>query len=320
MSLAAVSRAGTRRGMRRWRSAVFAAFTALTLQNGIAAASVSLADDRGRTIALAAPAQRIVTLAPHLAEIVFAAGAGERLVGVARFSDYPQAAQRLPQIGDGSRVDLERIVTLKPDLILAWKSGNQAGDIARLEKLGYPVVVTEPSRLDDIPRLLRAVGTLAGTSVAAQREINKFHNKINILKNYYSNRPRLRVFYEIWRRPLLTVNGRHMISDVMTLCGGRNVFAEAPVLTPQVSVEAVLVAHPDVILGGGSAAEAGQFAAQWRDSPVEALRKVPVFYIEPDTIQRQTPRIVEGAQAICEDLESVRRSRQERQEKNQFGH
>ncbi|HSN40808.1 MAG TPA: cobalamin-binding protein [Burkholderiales bacterium] len=315
MSLAAVARAATRRGMRQWRRVAFAAFTTLALQNCIAAAAVSLADDRGKTVVLAAPAQRIVTLAPHLAEIVFAAGAGERLVGVARFSDYPQAAQRLPQVGDGSRVDLERIVVLRPDLILAWKSGNQAGDIARLEKLGYPVLVTEPSRLEDIPRLLRAVGTLAGTALAAQREIDKFNNKINMLRNYYGSRPRLRVFYEIWSRPLLTVNRRHMISDVMTLCGGRNVFAEAPVLTPVVSVEAVLAAQPEAILGGGSAAEAGRFAAQWRESPVEALRKVPVFYVEPDIIQRQTPRIVEGAEAICKDLESVRRNRQGRREK-----
>lgn len=299
-----------RYGTRWWRCGVPALCAALALHNFAAAAGVALADDRGGTIALAAPAQRIVTLAPHLAEIVFAAGAGERLVGVARFSDYPQAAQRLPQVGDGSRVDLERIVTLKPDLILAWKSGNQAGDIARLEQLGFAVFVTEPDRLADIPRLLRAVGTLAGTVPAAAQAIDKFNNEINQLRNLYGRRSPLRVFYEIWHRPLLTVNGRHMISDVISLCGGRNVFANAPVQTPTVSVEAVLAARPEAILGGGSAAQEKEFAAQWRASPVEALRRVPVFYVNPDTIQRQTPRIVEGARAICEHLEKVRISRQ----------
>lgn len=309
MSRAAVLRDRIGRGMRQWRGAVFAACAVLALQNCAAAAAVSLADDRGRAIVLPAPAQRIVTLAPHLAEIAFAAGAGGRLVGVAHFSDYPQAAQRLPRVGDGSRVDLERIIGLKPDLILAWQSGNQAGDVERLEQLGFPVFVTEPSRLEDIPRLLRAVGILAGTTPEAEQESLKIINKINELRERHSGRPALRVFYEIWHRPLITVNGRHMISDVITLCGGRNVFAAAPVLTPTVSVEAVLAARPEVILGGGSAAEEKEFVAQWRTSAVKALRGLPVFYVEPDTIQRQTPRIVEGAQAICERLEQVRANR-----------
>ncbi len=283
---------------------------ALLLHNA-AAAPVSLADDRGRAVVLAAPAQRIVTLAPHLAEIAFAAGAGSQLVGVARYSDFPEAVRGLPQVGDGARVDLERIIALKPDLILAWQSGNQAADIARLEKLGFAVFVTEPARLVDIPRLLRAIGELAGTLPAAMQAIEKYTNEINELQNSHSKRPALRVFYEIWHRPLLTVNGTHIISDVLALCGGRNVFAAAPVQTPTVSYEAVLAAQPAVILGGGSAAAAEEFAVQWRAAPVAALRKVPVFYVDPDTIQRATPRIVEGARAICGHLESVRSNRQQ---------
>lgn len=301
-------------GIWRWiRCAALSMGAVLLLQNVTAAAAVALADDRGRAVVLAAPAQRVVTLAPHLAEIAFAAGAGERLVGVARFSDFPEAVRRLPQVGDGARVDLERIIALRPDLILAWKSGNQAGDIERLEKLGFPVFVTEPARLTDIPRLLRAIGVLAGTLPAAEPAIDKYNNKINELRNSYGRRSPLRVFYEIWHRPLLTVNGRHMISDVISLCGGRNVFADAPLQTPSVSIEAVLAAQPAVILGGGSAAAAEEFAAQWRSSPIPALRELPVFYVDPDTIQRQTPRIVEGAKAICEALEKVRISRQGRQ-------
>lgn len=290
---------------RLWRRAVFVLGAALLLQHG-AAAAPSVIDDRG-AVAPPAPAQRIVTLAPHLAEIVFAAGAGGRLVGVARFSDFPEAARHLPRVGDGSRVDLERILALKPDLILAWKSGNQASDVARLEQLGFPVFVTEPARLADIPRLVRAVGTLAGTEHDAEQTSEKFNNEINVLREKYGGRPPLRVFYEIWHRPLLTVNGRHIISDVITLCGGRNVFADAPALTPQVSTEAVLAARPEVILGGGSAGGEKEFVAEWRASAVEALRDLPRFYVDPDEIQRQTPRIVGGARAICEDLEKVRK-------------
>ena len=271
--------------------------------------AVELRDDRGVAVQLAAPATRIVSLAPHLTEIAFVAGAGDKLVGVARFSDFPAAAQRLPQIGDGARVDLERILALKPDLVLAWKSGNQAGDIIRLEELGFRVFVTEPQRLPDVPRLTRLVGALAGTLDAADRVAGAFEREIEALRAQYSVRQPLRVFYEIWHKPLLTVNGKHMISDVLSLCGGVNVFADAPILTPSVSLEAVLAARPDVILGGSSAVDPKEFVAQWRRYTVEGLKGLPVFYVAPDEIQRQTPRIVRGAKTICEHLEQVRRNR-----------
>lgn len=271
-----------------------------------AGGATELRDDRGVVVRLAAPAQRIVSLAPHLTEIAFAAGAGERLVGVARFSDFPAGALRLPQVGDAARVDLERILALKPDLILAWNSGNQAGDIARLEQLGFRVFVTEPRRLPDIPRLTLAVGALAGTTDAAERTAAGFEHEIAALRARYGGRPPVRVFYEIWHRPLITVNDAHLISDVIGLCGGVNVFADASLLTPAVSLEAVLAARPDAILGGSSATSAGEFVAQWRDHAVSGLKGVPVFYVAPDEIQRPTPRIVEGAKTICESLEQVR--------------
>ncbi len=273
--------------------------------------SAELRDDRGVAVRLAAPASRIVTLAPHLAEIGFAAGAGERLVGVARFSDFPAAARRLPQVGDAARVDLESILALKPDLVLAWKTGNQAGDIARLEQLGLRVFVTEAQRLADVPRLLRAVGTLAGAYTTAGEAAAAFDREIDTLRTQHSARPPVRVFYEIWHHPLLSVNGNHMISDVIALCGGVNVFADAALLTPSVSIESVLAARPEVILGGSSAVDPKEFVTQWRGHAVEGLRNVPVFYVAPDEIQRQTPRIVRGAKAICEALEKVRGNRQD---------
>ncbi|MBI4203711.1 MAG: cobalamin-binding protein [Betaproteobacteria bacterium] len=276
---------------------------------GQTAHAAELGDDRGRIVRLAAPAARIVTLAPHLAEIVFAAGAGESLVGVARFSDFPAAAQLLPQVGDAARVDLERILFLRPDLILAWKSGNQAGDIARLEQLGLRVFVTEPLRLSDVSRLIRAVGTLAGTGNAAQEAAAAFEGRIAALREQFGMRPRLRVFYEIWHRPLLTVNGDHMISDVINVCGGVNVFADAPLLTPSVSLEAVLAARPEAIIGGGSAVAAQEFVAQWRRYDVAGLKGVAFIHVAPDEIQRATPRVVEGAKAICEALEKLRANR-----------
>ena len=270
---------------------------------------VVIADDRGVALRLAAPAARIVTLAPHLAEIAHAAGAGEKLVGVALYSDFPEPVRHLPRVGDAARVDLEHILALKPDLVLAWKSGNQAADIARLEQLGLIVFVSEPVRLSDISRAIRGVGALAGTRAAAEQAAAALESEIEGLRRRYSGKTALRVFYEIWHRPLLTVNGAHMISDVLRLCGGVNVFADLPMLTPAVSVEALLAAGPEVIVGGGSAVDAKKFAEQWQNAPVRALREIPLVHVPPDQIQRATPRIAAGARAICAGLERVRAAR-----------
>lgn len=268
--------------------------------------SHALEDDRGKALRLNAPAARIVTLAPHLAEIVFAAGAGDKLAGVADFSDFPPAAQRLPRVGDAARVDPETILLLKPDLILGWKSGNQRGDIERLDALGLRVFVTEPLRLADIGRLIRSVGKLAGTAERAEEAATAFEREMASLRERFGKRPAVRVFYEIWHRPLLTVNGRHMISDVIGLCGGVNVFADAPLLTPAVSLESVLAARPQAIIGGGSAGSAADFAARWRAYRLAGLRDVVLVHVPPDEIQRATPRTVAGARILCEGLEKAR--------------
>jgi iron complex transport system substrate-binding protein len=275
----------------------------------VCAQPVAVVDDRGKSVALAAPAQRIIALAPSLAELAFAAGAGGQLVGVARHSDYPAAARRIPHVGDAARVDFERIAALRPDLVLAWKSGNSTADVARLEGLGYPAFVSEPARLSDIPRVLLAIGALAGTLPAAGKAAAEFEREIQALRGRYLKARTVRVFYQIWHRPLLTVNGAHLISDVIALCGGENVFADVTQLTPSVTLEAVIAARPEAILGGGSAGGEKEFVAQWRASIVPPLRELPARYIDPDHIQRQSPRIVEGARAVCSALEQVRGSR-----------
>lgn len=286
-----------------------AAFTAaITLFPASASsAATRLNDDRGAAVELRARPMRIVALSPHLAELAFAAGAGPQLAAVVRYSDYPEAARALPQVGDGSRIDIERVIAIKPDLILGWRSGNPAGDLQRLEDLGFPVFITEPTRLSDIARLVRTIGALAGTPAAADAAAEAFERELDTLRARYSTRAQVPVFYEIWHRPLLTINGAHLISDVIALCGGRNVFAGAPVLTPAVSLEAVVAARPRVVLGGSSATRAEEFSAAWRDMPVDALRQIRVRYVPPDLIQRQTPRIAQGARVVCEHLDEIRR-------------
>ncbi len=291
------------------RSSAFIGGCVALLSFSAGAQPVSVTDDSGRTVTLSSPAQRIVAIAPSLAELTFAAGAGSRLVGVARYSDFPPAVRGIPQVGDAVNVDLERIVALKPDLVLAWQSGNRTGDLERLNRLGYSVFVAEPRRLADIPRLLRAIGALAGTRPAGDSAAREFERGIQSLRERHTRAPKVRVFYVIWARPLMTVNGAHMISDVMALCGGENVFADVSQFTPTVSLEAVMAAKPEVILGGGSAGGEKEFAAQWRTSALGPLSALPAYYVNPDVIQRQTPRILEGAKVVCAALEQVRRNR-----------
>jgi iron complex transport system substrate-binding protein len=261
------------------------------------AADISGVDDRGARVTLATHARRIVSLAPSITELVFAAGAGEKLVGVPRF-------------GDATRVDLERVLSLKPDLIVAWKSGNHAADYERLEKLGFAVFVAEPDTLAAIPRVMRTLGRLAGSSAAAAAAADTFTGEVAALRARYGARGQVRVFYEIWHQPLMTVSGRHLISDVIGLCGGRNIFATALALTPVVSLESVMALQPDVVLGGSSAATPDEFAAPWRHAKRYAgLRNVTAVYVDPDYIQRQTPRILQGAAAVCGHLDKVRAMR-----------
>ncbi len=292
------------RRCRGWRTVIVRTFSlALFLGAAAAARAHDIQDDRGKRLRITTPAKRLIAIAPHLTEIAFAAGVGDRLVAVSAYSDFPPEAKRLPQVGDGARVDIERILTLRPDWVLAWKSGNQAGDIAKLERLGIRVWVSEAARLADIARLLRDVAVLAGDPAAGEQAASVFEGELNRLRARTRQQQPQRVFYEIWHQPLLTVNGAHMISDVITLCGGMNVFADVPVLTPAVSLEAVLAARPQIVLGGGSAEGSVAFRTRWANMPLSALRTVPAHYIAPDTIQRQSPRVIDGVRAMCRHLE-----------------
>lgn len=271
------------------------------------AAPLQVRDDRGELVRVQAPVQRIVTLAPHLTELVFAAGAGSRLVGVSADSDYPPAARRLPVIGGAGKADLERIVALKPDLVLAWRSGGQRADVERLEALGLPVLVTEPRHLEDIPRLIELIGRLAGTGYEATRAAYRFRNDLRLLRTRYAGRTPVRVFYQIWHEPLMTLNGQHIISEAIRLCGGRNVFADLPTLAPTVSMEALLAANPDVIIVSGAAAKRDTLLAEWRhQTRLRAVAAGHVYFADADLMHRATPRMLDGVSTLCEDLQRAR--------------
>lgn len=271
------------------------------------AAPVSVHDDTGRLVTLAAPARRIVSLAPHLTELLFAAGAGQRIVGVVDYSDFPPAAQGIERVGDSARLDLERIAMLAPDLVVAWDSGNPALQVQRLRALGVPVYASEPRRLADVASTLRRLGVLAATGTTAEARATAFEGEIAALRTRYAQRRELRVFHQIWSRPLMTVNGKHMVSEVLQLCGARNVFAGLGPLTPTVSREAVVAQDPDVILATtGDTSEPARLSAWQRLPGLRAVRSGNLLVLDADTLHRSTDRIITGAREVCEKLDAAR--------------
>ena len=270
---------------------------------------IVVTDVSGASIRLAAPARRIVSLTPHITELLFAAGAGDRVVGTAEYSDYPPAAKALPRVG-GNSLDLEAIVALKPDLVMGWQSGNAAAAVARLRALGLTVHLSEPGRIEDIAGDLERIGLLAGTGTTANAAAKVFRDRYAALVARYSRRPPVTVFYQIWKQPLMTVNGKQIISDAIRLCGGRNVFAQLPILAPTVTVEAVIAADPEVIVASGMGESRPEWLDDWRRwTTLTAVARDNLYFVPPDLLQRHTPRILDGAGKLCMHLETARAKR-----------
>jgi iron complex transport system substrate-binding protein len=288
------------------------ALTLAAVARTAAAAAISVVDDAGNTVTLAAPAQRVVSLAPHATELIYAAGGGARLVGTVAYSDYPAAARRVPRVGDSHALDLERIAALRPDLVVVWQSGNAGLQIARLRALHIPLFVSNPARLDEIATSLTRLGALFGTRPTAQAAAQAFRGDIAQLRARYANRAPVSVFFEVWDRPLMTLNGEQMVSDVIRLCGGRNVFAALKPLAPAVSTEAVLAANPEAIVvttarDAGAPDRPVPALESWRAWPMlNAVKHGNLFAIDGDLITRPAPRLAEGAAQLCADLDQAR--------------
>lgn len=282
------------------------------LLHGPAWSDIHVTDDNGQQITLRKPAQRIVSLAPHITELLFAVGAGAAVVGTSEFSDYPEAARALPRVGGGGGLDLEAILALQPDLVIAWASGNPAGQVRRLQQLGLTVFFSEPSRLEDIISSLERLGQLTGRSEEARAQARAFAERLEDLRQRYSGQDEVTVYYQIWERPLMTVNGQHIVSDVIRLCGGRNVFADLPTLAPQIDSEAVLAANPDAIVVGDAEGEPAASLLAWRRWPeLKAVSQRHLYAIQRELLVRHTPRLLDGAQQLCRLLQGVRDQRRQ---------
>jgi len=279
----------------------------LCLCSVFAYADVQVKDDNGATVRLTQPAKRIVTLAPHLVETLFAAGAGDKLVGTVEFSDFPEAVKKIPRVGGYSRLDLEAIAALKPDLIIAWQSGNAPAHVDKLRALGFPIYVSQPNRIDDIAVEIERFGTLAGTSHIANPAAARFRDRFASLQKRYSRQAPLRTFYQIWKQPLMTVGGQQIISSVIRLCGGDNVFEKLDTMAPTVTVEAVIAANPEAIIASGMGESRPEWLDDWRRwTAITAVARDNLFFVQPDLIQRHTPRLLDGAERLCEHIETAR--------------
>lgn len=291
----------------RWFPAALAALLALLLPCATSASEeLSATGADGVAVTLERPAARIVSLSPHLTELLYAAGAGKRVVGVVAHSDHPPQASELPRVGDAFRLDLERIAALEPDLAVAWQSGNPGEAVERLRTLGIPVLVTEAYGLDDIADQLRQLGRLAGSSANAHATAARFEARIGQLRREYAGRDPVPVFYQAASRPLHTVGGRHVISEVIGLCGGRNVFADQDSLAPSVSVEAVLGARPRAIIAGAGVGVPDPLARWRKRKTLPAVALGHLYEVPADLMHRATPRIAEGAEMLCGHIERTR--------------
>lgn len=277
---------------------------------GCGLALVALVAGFGARVAAGEATGRIVTLAPHLAELAYAAGAGDKLVGVSAYSDQPPAVEELPVVGDAFVVDQERLALLAPDMILAWQSGTPAHVVDELTKRGYRVEVVRTRGLDDIPAALERIGELAGNGAAAGRAAREFNEGIAALEARFSGAEPIRVFYQVSRRPVYTVNGDHYVSDLIGVCGGVNVFADLDNLAPVVSEEAVLERDPEVLLAPGVPGREDAFSNWQRWSTLAANRYGNHFLVPGSLVGRASPRLTEAGRSICETLQQARERRE----------
>jgi iron complex transport system substrate-binding protein len=287
--------------MKLWLVLLFLAVIAVPAQ------AITVQDFSGREVTLDQPAKRIVALAPHIVENLYSAGAGDKLVGVVSYSDFPDEAKNVPEVGTYNAFSLEQVLALNPDLVVMWGSGNGMQTLSTFEALGIPVYVSELRQLSDVPKSIRNLSQLAGTPAIGEAEASRIETELNALHRRYGEKRSLSVLYQIWNDPLQTVNGEHLISEIIALCGGHNVFGDASSLAPRVSIESVLLRDPDAIVASGMGEARPEWLDQWRAYPsLTAVADEALFFVNPDHLQRPSARIVLGARSLCQQLDQIR--------------
>lgn len=271
--------------------------------------AITLQDDAGNAVTLQQPAQRIVALAPHITEVLFSAGAGDKVVGTVSYSDFPEAAKRIPLVGSYNQVNFEQILALRPDIIVAWQSGNNSETLEKLATLNLPVYLSEPKDLQTIGRNIRQMGIIAGTEAAANTAADSFEARRVALQERNAGKPVLSIFYQVWEEPLYTLGGGHFSRDMFQLCGGRNIFADLEDPSPIITVEAVVTRNPQVMLSGGHHGKRSfdDWRGKWISwNSIDAVRNQQMFLVDQDIYTRSSPRAIQGAEDLCKVLDKAR--------------
>jgi len=270
--------------------------------------AVTVRDDAGNAVTLDKPAMRVISMAPHVTETLFAAGGGSRIVGAVNYSDYPEAAKSIPRIGSNREIDLERVISMKPDLIVAWMHNNSERQIEMVRQLGVPVYLSDPQKLEGIPDNVVRLGQLMGTEAVANPVAAELRKQLAALRSKYAGRPTVRTFYQVWDKPLYTLSGKHIITDALRLCGGENIFDKLPVTAPIVSIESVLQADPEAVFATAEKNYGG--VNLWKPyATLSATRKDNLFTVDGHLLNRAGPRMIAGTAVLCDKLELARQHR-----------
>ena len=278
----------------------------LLLTSVTAGADVALSQADGSVLELRAPAEKLVTLSPHLAELVFAAGAGRHLIATVEYSEYPEGASEIARIGDAFRIDVERVLSLRPDLVIGWDSGNPRQALDQLSSLGIPVWRVEIREPAEIAEVIEAIGAASGEQATAGSAASDFSRRLDALSRRYESRRAVEFFYQVDVKPLFTINGDHLISKGLSLCGGRNIFRDQPGLAFNVAHESVIVANPETLIAPYLENEADPLAA-WREWPgMQAVQQSALMLLPADKISRATPRFLDALELACNLLDGVR--------------
>ncbi|MFT4812491.1 MAG: iron complex transport system substrate-binding protein [Marinoscillum sp.] len=286
---------------------VFAANSLSLPSNSSSNSTIKVIDDEGIEHNFDQPVKRIVSLMPHATELLFEVGAGEHIVGAVQYSDYPEAAKNIPRVGGYSALNIEAIVALQPDLLIAWPEGNRSRELERLKALGLPILVSDPRTFEDIANALAVYGKITGKNSQAAMALAAFNEKLTYLRDTYSQQETISVFYQVWNAPLMTQNGNTFISRAIELCGGNNIFSDLPMTNPQVSIESILVQNPQVIVASGMGQARPEWLDEWRQyTTLQAVKKDHLFHILPELFQRPTSRFLIGTEQLCQAMAQAR--------------
>jgi iron complex transport system substrate-binding protein len=270
-------------------------------------ANAATVDDFGQSVSPKHMPPRIVSIAPGATEMLFAAGAGGLLVATSEYSDEPAAARKVPRIGDSNAVDVERLVVLRPDVVVVWPGGNNTAQIGKIESLRLPIYRHRVNSLSDLPASLRRLGAMAGTQPVAEANAQKIETRLRALETQYANRKPVRVLLQVWNKPIYTIGGKQIMSDVLRVCGAENVFGDLPDLGPAVELEAVIARDPDVIVVSAPRPAADEWAKDWEKfGTLRAVRTRNVVVFEDQRLSRLGPSVVDASEALCKELDAAR--------------